>query len=197
MFIFVNFLKTQVNNMKTDARVRYTVGVLKRSFLELLEQKPVNKISVKEVCERAELNRATFYTHFNDCYDLLECIENDLIADFCESLKYVNSVDVTKLIDAIYDMIERHTDVCRVLVFDNKGGSVIRKMIDIAHDSSIESWRRELKNISDSELEMLYTHLSNGLMHVVVEYYGKYDRETVIRFVSRMVRCSTDTFRQG
>ena len=91
--------------MKTDARVRYTVGVLKKSFLELLEQKPVNKISVKEVCERAELNRATFYTHFNDCYDLLECIENDLISDFCESLKYVNSVGVTKLIDAIYDMI--------------------------------------------------------------------------------------------
>ena len=57
--------------MKTDARVRYTLNVLKKSFLSLLEEKPVNKISVKEVCEHAELNRATFYTHFNDCYDLL------------------------------------------------------------------------------------------------------------------------------
>ena len=49
--------------MKQDARVRYTQKVLKEVLLQLLEQKPVNRITVKEVCERAELNRTTFYTH--------------------------------------------------------------------------------------------------------------------------------------
>lgn len=43
---------------KNDARVRYTQRVLKESFLSLLREKPVNKITVKEVCELAELNRA-------------------------------------------------------------------------------------------------------------------------------------------
>ncbi len=52
--------------MKTDARVRYTLMKLKESFLVLLEKKPINKITVKEVCELSELNRATFYTHFTD-----------------------------------------------------------------------------------------------------------------------------------
>ena len=52
--------------MKTDARVRYTLKMLKDSLLRLLEEKPINKITVKEVCERAELNRATFYLHFSD-----------------------------------------------------------------------------------------------------------------------------------
>ena len=42
---------------KSDARVRYTQRVLKESFLSLLREKPVNKITVKEVCELAELNR--------------------------------------------------------------------------------------------------------------------------------------------
>lgn len=51
---------------KTDARIRYTQRVLKESFLTLLKQKPVNKITVKEVCEMAELNRATFYAHYSD-----------------------------------------------------------------------------------------------------------------------------------
>ncbi len=49
--------------MKQDARVRYTQKVLKEVLLQLLEQKPVNRITVKEVCERAGLNRTTFYTH--------------------------------------------------------------------------------------------------------------------------------------
>ena len=45
---------------KIDARVRYTRRVLKDSFLLLLKEKPVNKITVKRVCELAEVNRATF-----------------------------------------------------------------------------------------------------------------------------------------
>ena len=57
---------------KMDARKRYTQMVLKQSFLKLLKEKPVNKITVKEVCELAELNRATFYAHYSDCFALIE-----------------------------------------------------------------------------------------------------------------------------
>ncbi|MDD7718037.1 MAG: TetR/AcrR family transcriptional regulator, partial [Eubacteriaceae bacterium] len=64
---------------KTDARIRYTQRILKESFLTLLKQKPVNKITVKEVCEIAELNRATFYAHYSDCFALLESIEQELL----------------------------------------------------------------------------------------------------------------------
>ena len=46
--------------------------VLKQSLLKLLKEKPVNKITVKEVCELAQLNRATFYAHYSDCFALLE-----------------------------------------------------------------------------------------------------------------------------
>ena len=72
---------------KTDARVRYTQKVLKDSLLQLLEKKPVNKITVKEVCELAELNRATFYAHYTDGFALLESIENEMLDGFEESLK--------------------------------------------------------------------------------------------------------------
>ena len=40
------------------------------------------------------------------------------------------------------------------------------------------------------ELEMMYTHLSNGLMHVVVEGYDKYSKEEMIHFVNRVVKAS-------
>ena len=87
--------------MKTDARVRYTLKMLKDSLLRLLEEKPINKITVKEVCERAELNRATFYLHFSDCFELLESIENDLLRDFETALGKSEKTDVAGLIAAI------------------------------------------------------------------------------------------------
>ena len=65
--------------MKTDARVKYTRMVLKKALLELMQHKPVNKITVKEVCERAELNRATFYAHYPDVRGVTEEIENEII----------------------------------------------------------------------------------------------------------------------
>ena len=85
---------------KIDARIRYTRRVLKQSFLTLLKQKPVNKITVKEVCELAELNRATFYTHYSDCFALLESIEQDILDAFLLSLKLINSFDMTALISS-------------------------------------------------------------------------------------------------
>ena len=101
---------------RTDARVRYTQRILKESFLTLLEKKPTNKISVKEVCELAELNRSTFYAHYSDCFALMDSIEQELIDAFERSLKLVDSFDVSALIEAIYVMVEEHEEACRVQI---------------------------------------------------------------------------------
>ena len=179
---------------KTDARIRYTQKVLKESFLSLLKQKPVNKITVKEVCELAQLNRATFYTHYSDCFALQESIEQELLDTFRQSLKLVDSFDVTALIEAIYTMVEQHEDACRVLIFKGASTSLLQQMIDLAGKESIVYWRQMLRNATDIELEMLYTHLSNGLMHVVLEGYDRYKKDDVIHFVNLIVKNSLTLF---
>ena len=180
---------------KLDARKRYTQMVLKQSFLELLKEKPVSRITVKEVCALAQLNRATFYAHYSDCLALMESIENELIAAFEKSLRYVNSFDVTALIEAIYDMVDQNQTACRVLILGNTNSTVLMRMIALAKEDSIAYWRKELPNASETDLEMMYTHLSNGLMHVVVEGYDKYSKDEIIRFVSRVVKASLSLFR--
>ena len=175
---------------KTDARKRYTQMVLKQSLLKLLKEKPVNKITVKEVCELSQLNRATFYAHYSDCFALLESIENELIGAFERSLRYVNSFDVTALIEAIYDMIDQNREACSALIIGNTSSTVLKRMIALAKKDSIAYWQKELPMARDAELEMMYTHLSNGLMHVVVEDYERYSKEEIIRFVSRVVKNS-------
>lgn len=180
--------------MKTDARVRYTRQALKSALLKLLEDKPINKITVKEVCQAAELNRATFYLHFPDCYALLEQIENDLIEDYVASLKYLRSFDVTDLIMAIFDMIDRNIDLCRILVFKNSNTDIIRRMIDITHEEGIAYWRSQLKKAGSDQLEMLFSCLANGLAYVVVDGYGKYDRKEMVDFVNSVVRGSVSVY---
>jgi len=51
---------------KLDRRVKYTRMVLKESFINLLEKKDISQITIKEICEDADINRATFYAHYND-----------------------------------------------------------------------------------------------------------------------------------
>lgn len=181
---------------KLDARKRYTQMILKQSFLKLLKEKPVNKkITVKELCELSQINRATFYTHYSDCFALLESIENELIDEFGKSLRYVNSFDVAALIEALYDMVDQNQEACRTLILGNTSSAVIAKMIALAKPGSLAYWHRELPKASETELEMMYTHLSNGLMHVIVEGYDKYSKEEMIRFVSQVAKVSLLLFR--
>ncbi len=180
---------------KLDARKRYTQMVLKQSFLKLLKEKSVNKITVKELCELSQINRATFYTHYSDCFALLESIENELIDEFEKSLRYVNSFDVAALIEALYTMVDQNQEACRTLILGNTSSAVIAKMIALAKPGSLAYWHRELPKASETELEMMYTHLSNGLMHVIVEGYDKYSKEEMIRFVSQVAKVSLLLFR--
>lgn len=175
-------------SMKTDARVRYTRRVIKESLLRLLEDRPVNRITVKEVCEAAQINRATFYAHFTDCFDVLNQMENDLLADFERSLSFASVVDVVDMIERIYAMIDQNAEVCRVLIFQNKDSSLTAKMIAMAHDKTIVRWKEQLTRATESDREMLFTCLSNGLLNVILTGYSKYEREEVVKFVSETVR---------
>ena len=64
---------------KEDRRVRYTKQAIRDGFLRLLAEKPIEKISVTEICREADINRGTFYAHYSDVDDLLHQLEDDLL----------------------------------------------------------------------------------------------------------------------
>ncbi len=64
-----------------DRRTAYTRMVIKESLTTLLEKKHLNEISVKELCELCDINRATFYRNFSDIYDVYEQMEVELTND--------------------------------------------------------------------------------------------------------------------
>lgn len=67
--------------MTTDARTQYTKMMVRKALLSLLREKPIDKITVKEISELAGINRATFYRHYTDQYALLDELEQEKIQD--------------------------------------------------------------------------------------------------------------------
>ena len=65
-----------------DRRIRKTKQLLRQSFASLLAEKPLEDITVKELTERADINRGTFYCHYKDIYDLKDQIERELFDEF-------------------------------------------------------------------------------------------------------------------
>mgnify|MGYP002232716980 CR=1 FL=1 len=58
---------------KMDLRIEKTERGIKNAFIELRSRKPLEKITVKELCESARINKSTFYAHYKDIYDFVRC----------------------------------------------------------------------------------------------------------------------------
>ncbi|MBQ6019399.1 MAG: TetR/AcrR family transcriptional regulator [Clostridia bacterium] len=74
---------------KIDRRVVKTKERIRDVFIGLLAEKPIKSITVKELSDQADINRATFYLHYEDVFDLKEQLENEVVGQFediCSSL---------------------------------------------------------------------------------------------------------------
>lgn len=66
---------------KVDRRIRKTKSQLKSGLAQLMMEKSINEISVKELVEKVDINRSTFYLHYSDIYNLLDEVENDMLKE--------------------------------------------------------------------------------------------------------------------
>ena len=76
----------------SDLRTKRTRANIKSAFMALRAKKPLEKITVKELAELAEINKATFYLHYRDIYDLADQIENEVLAESLGSLDWNDPV---------------------------------------------------------------------------------------------------------
>lgn len=69
-----------------DIRVEKTENAIKNAFLELRSRKPLEKITVKELCVLARINKSTFYAHYQDIYALSETLEKEVVDSILKSI---------------------------------------------------------------------------------------------------------------
>ena len=84
-----------MDNKKEDLRIVKTKKLLYTTLVELMKEMPFEEIKVSDICNRALVNRSTFYSHYQDKYDLLQefvkDIKNTLAIELSKN-KEVNSV---------------------------------------------------------------------------------------------------------
>lgn len=124
---------------------RKTRTLIKKVFAEMLsEKKELGKISVSELCQRADISRGAFYSHYDDLYGVAEDYESELIDAFFDSTKLLESQDVMQFIDSILEFIrqnnENYQQLCRAndFLFAGKKLAAIAsgKLLELCHNDS-------------------------------------------------------------
>ena len=106
-----------------DVRVKLTKKMIFEAFLSILKNKPIAKITVKEICAAADINRTTFYKYYKDTYDLLEQIEDELIDNLQANLEHVDKSSLSDIFTIILTDISEKRELY-VTLFSMK---IIRK----------------------------------------------------------------------
>ena len=109
-----------LKEMKLDRKTRYTRMVLQDSLIELMKEKPISKITIKELCKNADINRTTFYTHYIDQYDLLRKIEDETLSwvkeRLCDLLGKTDKYEAMAVLEGIFQYFAENKSHLQVLM---------------------------------------------------------------------------------
>lgn len=113
-----------------DLRTERTKRSIANAFLELRKQKPIEKITVKELSELAYINKATFYTHYHDIYDLADQLENEFMESVIQELPHPESIitDPALATRELTDTLIAKSDICNILFSGSRKGYLSEKM---------------------------------------------------------------------
>jgi AraC-like DNA-binding protein len=121
---------------KTDIRARFTRKALRDSLVELMKEKSILDISIKEICENAGLSRSTFYAYYQDQYDLLGQMEEEILVEFDTLIqKYspagtmLPAKELVALIEAILQHIAGNSNSIQVFLSENGESGFQRKFV--------------------------------------------------------------------
>ncbi|MFK5281427.1 TetR/AcrR family transcriptional regulator, partial [Lacticaseibacillus paracasei] len=107
-------------------RVQYTMDRFKDALLHILATKPLDEVTVTELCRQADLNRGTFYLHFQSPRDLFERIEMDLVEAIRPYLT-VKINDMATWLVPILNVIANQPQAAAIIL--NNPDSVVLKKI--------------------------------------------------------------------
>lgn len=148
---------------ENNRSVRNTKKRLYESLMKLVGKKPLNQVTVKEITEDADVNRSTFYFHYQDVGSMVVEMEDKFLQDF--------SVALTALEQKSHDFIailvrclENHRDLCRLLLGSNGDMAFVEKMKAIVAEKCSKIWKDAVPELTDVEASAMDTFLIGGVM---------------------------------
>lgn len=172
---------------KLDRRVKYTRMVIKESFIDLLEKKDISRITIKEICEEADINRTTFYAHYSDQYDLLRKIEDEFLNNIKAYLGEVNQKreNPVMLAEKIFEYIKENAKLCKLLLSERGGLNFQKRVMMLVYDTIINELTGNSK-ITKEDAEYVYAFTITGCVGIVQKWLDE-DMKKSARYMAEMV----------
>ena len=155
------------DKQKLDHRVSLTRQMFRRALTELLSEKPLSNITVKELCLRAQVNRGTFYAHFQDIYDLMEKIEEELLEQLQAALgssPYAGQQDPYAIYGAVFDFFQNNKDMCAFLLGPNSDQRFMNQLLSLGRETCSKLYVTQYPSATTRQIERFYAFVSAGVM---------------------------------
>ncbi len=160
---------------REDRRVTMTKRLLKDALIELLRQHSIYQISIRELCQRADVNRTTFYKYYGNQFDLLADMENDVIS-FVNSTVTKNEASPERIIKALCQFLEDNLELARLIISNNIDPAFPEKLFSSEVIRAIVR-KNYAETHDDTEVEYLYSFITYGAFRMLCLWLNKADRE--------------------
>lgn len=145
----------------------------------LSEKKELGKISVSELCKRADISRGSFYSHYDDIYGVAEEYENEMIDTFFDNARLFESQDIMHFIDSIFEFIRQNHENYRLLCKSNDFLFAAKKLAAIASNKLLELSRNNSWIQERTYIELDLQIFLEGLLCEYVKYCRGYSTTTL------------------
>ena len=157
-----------------ERRVRKTKRAIRNAFAALLAEKDVNQITVKDIADRADINRKTFYNHYRGVYQVMDEIENNIVDDFDLMLREASgSIDLRNpamIYEKLTQLLQKDIDFYGNLLCMNGNNSLRDKLFSQLKAHALVSMQSRLP-IAQQELELGIHFTFSGLMSVYQHWF--------------------------
>lgn len=161
-----------------DRRINKTKQALKETLTELLEKKEIRKITVKELTEKANINRGTFYLHYTDIYDMIDKLEDDIINDLIAIIESNNPFKLDNyfipiLLKAV-EYLKEDMRFCRALIGPNGDINFIEKLKKTIVEQTFKTYKTLSKTQDKTFLHYLTIFIVSGGIGAFQEWINGY-----------------------
>ncbi|MEK4560684.1 TetR/AcrR family transcriptional regulator [Staphylococcus sp. FSL K6-3157] len=166
--------------MITDIRILKTKRTTRKALITLLKNKKFDQITVKDICQQAEISRGTFYLHYKDKYDLVYQYQIDMMQKGSEKVKQLIDTDRNLLFFNMINFWNNEAELLLLLI--SKNGSVdIQNQVKSMLQNHIEKNILYFVNpprLNEKEKHYFAIFLSNAVFGIIQEWVNNGQQET-------------------
>lgn len=179
----------EVKIKKPDRRVFKTKRAIRNAFAELLSEKDIDKITIKDIADRADINRRTFYSYYSGVYQIIDEIENEICTTFEDALKEMELKKVLEnpyeIFDKLNTIINSDLDFYSHLLKINVNVNLASKIIELLKSEVKASIRNQI-DMDDMKLEIMIDYSVSGMISVYQNWFNS-DRSKSIEDLAETI----------